>query len=124
MRLPHIVVIATTLAGGMFAQAPVPRRAECFPLAQVRLLPGEWKTEQDAMLGYLLREDLDRLLHNFRINAGLPSTAKPLPRWEAPEDRKSTRLNSSHVEISYAVFCLKKKKKEKKRNLQRRKTIR
>src|SRR6266496_6122030 len=31
-------------------------------------------------------------------------------------DRKSTRLNSSHVEISYAVFCLKKKKK-KNRNL-------
>src|SRR5690349_23799288 len=27
-----------------------------------------------------------------------------------PGDRKSTRLNSSHVEISYAVFCLKKKK--------------
>src|SRR5690554_1179817 len=29
-------------------------------------------------------------------------------------DRKSTRLNSSHVRISYAVFCLKKKKKENK----------
>src|SRR5436309_9238481 len=29
-------------------------------------------------------------------------------------DRKSTRLNSSHVKISYAVFCLKKKKKKKK----------
>src|SRR5690349_23978361 len=29
------------------------------------------------------------------------------------EDRKSTRLNSSHVEISYAVFCLKKKKKKR-----------
>src|SRR5690554_7207111 len=28
-----------------------------------------------------------------------------------PQDRKSTRLNSSHVRISYAVFCLKKKKK-------------
>src|SRR5690349_23281409 len=28
------------------------------------------------------------------------------------KDRKSTRLNSSHVEISYAVFCLKKKKKK------------
>src|SRR5205807_5266416 len=28
-----------------------------------------------------------------------------------PEDRKSTRLNSSHLVISYAVFCLKKKKK-------------
>src|SRR5204862_6818360 len=31
----------------------------------------------------------------------------------AVRDRKSTRLNSSHVEISYAVFCLKKKKKNK-----------
>src|SRR5438874_5803930 len=31
-------------------------------------------------------------------------------------DRKSTRLNSSHVEISYAVFCLKKKKKKKKKH--------
>src|SRR5207302_9227000 len=29
------------------------------------------------------------------------------------EDRKSTRLNSSHVKISYAVFCLKKKKKKR-----------
>src|SRR5690349_23499439 len=32
-------------------------------------------------------------------------------------DRKSTRLNSSHVEISYAVFCLKKKKKNKNETL-------
>src|SRR5436309_9255876 len=31
----------------------------------------------------------------------------------AEADRKSTRLNSSHVKISYAVFCLKKKKKKK-----------
>src|SRR5690349_315650 len=34
-------------------------------------------------------------------------------RESALADRKSTRLNSSHVEISYAVFCLKKKKKKK-----------
>src|SRR5688572_31969709 len=32
----------------------------------------------------------------------------------ADQDRKSTRLNSSHSQISYAVFCLKKKKKKKK----------
>src|SRR5947207_12734155 len=32
-----------------------------------------------------------------------------------PRDRKSTRLNSSHTVISYAVFCLKKKKKIKKK---------
>src|SRR5438874_5428694 len=38
---------------------------------------------------------------------------KPARRRPA-QDRKSTRLNSSHVEISYAVFCLKKKKCNKK----------
>src|SRR2546427_6345569 len=40
---------------------------------------------------------------------------QPLPPWhqEKPgRDRKSTRLNSSHSQISYAVFCLKKKKKK------------
>src|SRR2546430_6654494 len=36
----------------------------------------------------------------------------PVPRVEL-QDRKSTRLNSSHSQISYAVFCLKKKKKIK-----------
>src|SRR6266496_5297861 len=40
--------------------------------------------------------------------------AQPDQQRGAGEDRKSTRLNSSHVEISYAVFCLKKKKKTKK----------
>src|SRR5688500_19131336 len=37
---------------------------------------------------------------------------RPLP---AQEDRKSTRLNSSHLVISYAVFCLKKKKTKEER---------
>src|SRR5438034_7043946 len=37
--------------------------------------------------------------------------ARPSPIWARAEDRKSTRLNSSHTVISYAVFCLKKKKK-------------
>src|SRR5699024_11354534 len=36
-----------------------------------------------------------------------------VPSWGSEQDRKSTRLNSSHVSISYAVFCLKKKKNQK-----------
>src|SRR5436309_11988351 len=41
-----------------------------------------------------------------------PRATRPVNRWnETRRDRKSTRLNSSHVKISYAVFCLKKKKK-------------
>src|SRR2546427_9005817 len=40
-----------------------------------------------------------------------PATLPGVDRWALrPVDRKSTRLNSSHSQISYAVFCLKKKK--------------
>src|SRR5690349_23102620 len=41
------------------------------------------------------------------------SVGRPAVATAGAIDRKSTRLNSSHVEISYAVFCLKKKKKTK-----------
>src|SRR5690554_7320666 len=43
-----------------------------------------------------------------RLCRPVPGSLKPVP-WV---DRKSTRLNSSHVRISYAVFCLKKKNKQ------------
>src|SRR3712207_7666101 len=43
-----------------------------------------------------------------RACAGRARTTRTSTR--APRDRKSTRLNSSHANISYAVFCLKKKK--------------
>src|SRR6266496_6253333 len=51
----------------------------------------------------------------FRSPRARPSPVAPLPGDPPPRrgDRKSTRLNSSHVEISYAVFCLKKKKQTK-----------
>src|SRR5690606_2930984 len=39
-----------------------------------------------------------------------PAAPRELPVRRSGQDRKSTRLNSSHVKISYAVFCLKKKK--------------
>src|SRR5262245_65839304 len=44
-----------------------------------------------------------------------PGVGRPRPlRRQHGQDRKSTRLNSSHLGISYAVFCLKKKKKKDK----------
>src|SRR2546430_10923078 len=48
---------------------------------------------------------------NERIQVGLEQVLDRLERGEIRPDRKSTRLNSSHSQISYAVFCLKKKKK-------------
>src|SRR5262245_62864732 len=52
----------------------------------------------------------DRLADAAR---GAPTQRRhDLTSFRAPRDRKSTRLNSSHLGISYAVFCLKKKKKK------------
>src|SRR3712207_7438768 len=42
----------------------------------------------------------------------LPTRCQKLPKLARRLDRKSTRLNSSHANISYAVFCLKKKKQQ------------
>src|SRR2546427_3477459 len=67
-----------------------------------------------ALVGYLLL--------GHRPDAGLAPGVAALPLLNAClnatsaallTDRKSTRLNSSHSQISYAVFCLKKKKKTK-----------
>src|SRR5439155_26248071 len=51
-------------------------------------------------------EEIDGLVRDRSVPGREPVQALPD---EAVEDRKSTRLNSSHVAISYAVFCLKKK---------------
>src|SRR5258708_17353149 len=52
-----------------------------------------------------LLEALDRMMFAFGFSLQAETESK--------QDRKSTRLNSSHQIISYAVFCLKKKKKHK-----------
>src|SRR6266542_5869724 len=61
-----------------------PPRSTLFPYTTLFRSPGRWGCR--------------------RLRRGRP--------WCRREDRKSTRLNSSHGSISYAVFCLKKKKKE------------
>src|SRR3989440_2719586 len=62
--------------------------------------------------------------HGFRRagRASPPQGAAPSPGHARNTDRKSTRLNSSHDQISYAVFCLKKKKKKNKMSEKKQKT--
>jgi len=66
------------------AQNKVPLRACAFDLRQVRLLEGPFQRAMELDRQYLLSLDPERLLHNFRVNAGLPSSAKPLGGWEEP----------------------------------------
>src|SRR5699024_11878156 len=54
--------------------------------------------EEELAVELYTREGLETIHREFIISENFPA------------DRKSTRLNSSHVSISYAVFCLKKKK--------------
>lgn len=60
-------------------------RAMPFELADVRLLDGPFREAQQRNLRYLLSLDADRLLHNFRVNAGLQPKAPVYGGWESEE---------------------------------------
>ena len=58
--------------------------ARAFPLEDVRVLDPDLLRMREQTRDYLLALDFDRLLHNFRVNAGLPSRAQPLYNRESP----------------------------------------
>src|SRR2546426_2668787 len=68
--------------------------------------------------GYIYRADQNRRSSLVRssFSTAQPSRCQAGSKSRCCADRKSTRLNSSHLVISYAVFCLKKKKKKKEHN--------
>jgi uncharacterized protein len=66
------------------AVKPVAPRAELFAPGKVRLLDSPFLQAQRLNASYINRLDTDRLLHNFRVNARLPSSARPLGGWEDP----------------------------------------
>jgi DUF1680 family protein len=55
-----------------------------FPLGSVTLLDSTFRDNQQRNSAYLRFVDIDRLLHTFRTNVGLPSTAQPCGGWEGP----------------------------------------
>src|SRR5690606_4157471 len=95
------VVALTLMLAPLYAQAQQPQDA-----------PGQGMGMRGGVAAAMLAE-----------REALQLTADQVAKLEAIRDqqqeqldRKSTRLNSSHVKISYAVFCLKKKKKNKKQS--------
>jgi len=67
-----------------------------FPLEQVRLLPGPFLEARDRNSRYLMSMSPDRLLHTFRINAGIPSSAEPLGGWEKPDCELRGHFTGGH----------------------------
>lgn len=69
----------------VFRRKDAPLKLQPFPMTQVRLAPGPFRDAQEANRAVLNRIPVDRLVHNFRVNAGLPSSAEPLGGWEKPD---------------------------------------
>ena len=82
--LPRAVRAA--LASAATPSATVRFAVEPFALEAVRLAPGAVRDALETNRRFLLGLDPDRLLHMFRLTAGLPSTAEALGGWEAPDN--------------------------------------
>jgi hypothetical protein len=68
----------------VFTRNDAELRTAPYPMPQVRLLTGPCKQAAECNRAYLMRIAPDRLLHTFRLNAGLASSAQPLGGWEEP----------------------------------------
>ena len=68
-----------------FRRADVMSKVQPFAMEAVRLLPGPFEEVQEANRQFLHRLPVNRLVHTFRLNAGLASDAEPLGGWEKPD---------------------------------------
>ncbi len=89
MKRREFLSSAVAAAGLAGLRVPVPDTtpailARPFELNRVRLHPGPFLDALEVNRRFLLAQDENRLLHMFRVTAGLPSAAEPLGGWEAP----------------------------------------
>ncbi len=75
-----------------------------FPMRQVRLLYGPLREAQERNRVYLYMLPNDRLLHSFRLTAGLASTAQPLGGWEAPDGELRGHFAGGHYLSACALM--------------------
>jgi len=82
----------------------VPWKVQPFPMKQVRLGEGPCKHAMEADRQYLHSLPVDRLLHTFRINAGIPSAAQALGGWEAPDCELRGHYTGGHYLSAVALM--------------------
>jgi hypothetical protein len=81
----HTEALQTQLGSKIKVQDKILSKAYPFELGDARLLDSPFREAMLRDQKYLLELDSDRLLHNFRLTAGIPSTAQPLGGWEDPK---------------------------------------
>jgi len=93
-----------------------PLQAVPFPMKNVRLRPGAFSAAADANRRYLKTLPPDRLLHTFRLTAGLPSSAVPLGEWEKPDCELRGHFVGGHYLSACALTFASSGDEELKRN--------
>ena len=97
--------------GRMFGNAapgpvhePVDTKLKAFPLPQVRLRPGIFLDQLESNQSFIESLLNDRLLHTFRLTAGISSTAEPLGGWEHPHGELRGHFAGGHVLSAIALL--------------------
>ncbi len=83
-------------AASTTAREVIAQQASPFPMKNVRLLPGAFSAAAESNRNYLKTLPTDRLLHTFRLNAGMPSSAEPLGDWEKPDCELRGHFTGGH----------------------------
>jgi DUF1680 family protein len=94
------ITIGTAVCGSALGAPASRSAAQPFDLREVRLLEGPFRDAQERNKGYVLRVEVDRLMHWWRVNNGLPSAAKPYGEWK-PNDYGF----QGHYEGHYLSAC-------------------
>ena len=113
MKLSRRTVLASGTAAGLVAAAPGARASrgpagldqprQPAALDRVTLGPGPLRDAQEVNRRRLLATDPDRLLHMFRVTAGLPTSARPFGGWEAPDNELRGHFTGHYMSACAAM---------------------
>ena len=110
------VVNTTSKDGKPITREKVAWKARPFRLQQVRLGDGPCKVALEADRQYLLSLPPDRLLHTFRLTAGISSTAQPFGGWEAPDCELRGHYAGGHYLSACALMYASTRDEDLKKN--------
>jgi uncharacterized protein len=96
-------VIDTLRSKGGPSREKIALKVQPFPMTDVKLRPGPFYNMMQVNQRYLHTLETDRLLHTFRITAGLPTSAQPYGGWEAPDVELRGHYVGGHY-LSAAAF--------------------
>jgi DUF1680 family protein len=93
-----------TIARPAVSRGKIAQREHAFKLDQVALLDGPFLQARERTRRYLMSIPNERLLHSFRLTAGLPSEAQPLGGWESPHSEIRGHFSGGHYLSACALL--------------------